>query len=805
MYRLRLIFRRFVKGISLRGINLLGLTVILICMLISSAFISRELSYDRFHGKHSRIVRLGIDYFRTDQPENNLGWGARVHSADIDEWLVQLPEIEETVLVSGLSTVAVETEGEKNAVNDAYYATKNFFRVFDYRLSEGNSATALQEPNSVVIGRKLARRLFGERTALGKTIRVSGRKVAESNLTVTGILEELPENTHFHPELLVSSPEGLNTLLYVYLLLKKGVTAREMEHKLGALVSEHAGSEDLRTGVRLMPLKDIHLYSHESGEMEPNGDIRYVYLILSSNLLLLIIVLFNLWLNSKVIFLNNLKYYQLLKLNGASSSAVFRDECIQALFPALLATLAGTGLACYLAPALGLSVVRLLGSPVFVCLLAGFLLLTVAVSVTPVILRFASTWFSSARFRLLPRKMTFANMKYMLVIQYAIVMAVLILTIGISRQVGLIQTMQPGGQENRIIVMKEQVENVVRNFDVFKEELLKHPEFSAVTGAMSLPGGSMTDAAFFIPKGSDKKFMLKILVADPGFFSFFHLKTLAGEIPETAVLPGYPEENEALMDYLMEGKQVSRPDRFVINRSALQELGFKTPEEAIGKPYVLEHGGLGYIPEGIIAAVVEDFAYANLQEKIKPLAVMCRKRFLQCFMIRCGTADGEGALGILQEVWKKVNPDYPLHYTMLQDVYGRIYQNELGARKLLAYFSVLCLLIANIGLAVFMAFMIRLRTKEVGVRKVNGAGVGEVVGLLSWEFIKWIVLAFMFAAPAAYWLMQRWLEGFSYRAPVSGWMFALAAAVTLLIALATVGGLTWKAATANPVEALKRE
>lgn len=802
MYQFRLIFRRFRKGITLRSINILGLSLIFACFLISATYIVRELSFDRFHTKADRILRISIDLHIEGQ-ENVTGFGARVYDAGMDKLLMQIPEIEKVISLMKINTAVLEHQGEKTSVSDVYYASPGFLDVFDFSLAEGDRNTALQEPGSVLVSRKLARQLFGNEEAIHKTIRVSGRRVVEQDLTVTGILDELPENSHFHTDMIVCKPEDMASLAYVYLLTKDGVSASEIKDKVNKQF-EQSSPAGTRVETRLMPLTDIHLYSHESGEMQPNGDIRYVYLIVSSNLLLFIIVLFNLWLNSKVIFLNNLKYYQLLKLNGASSAVVFKEEGWLSVILCFISMLFGLLLAYYFAPAFDLSLGAFLTTGVFAILSLLFFILVVSISVAPVVLRFASQWFSSTRLSLIPRKMAFSNIRSMLVVQYAIVVIVLILTFGISRQIELIKKMQPGAAEERILVMDEQPQAVIERFEILKEELLKKPEISGVTGAMSLPGGTMKDAVSLRRNQSSEEIAVTALVTDPDFFSFFNLKTIAGELPHDYPY-NFQGENESMMKYFATGEVLPETDQYVINRSALKLLGYTTPEEAIGQPWKLIHSTLGFIPGGKICAVVDDFAYASLQEKITPTLVMCRKAFLHCFMVRLDEVTGAKALTAFNEVWHQVNPEYPANYTMLQDVYGQIYRNEYGAEKLLGYFSFLCLLIANIGLAVFMAFMIRLRMKEVGVRKVNGATVFEVIRLLSWDFVKWIGIAFILAMPVAYYLIYAWLEGFNYKITINGWLFAQAGVMTLGVALLTVSWLTWKAATANPVRSLKSE
>lgn len=796
MYRIRLVFRRFLKGITLRSVNILGLSVIFTCLLISAVFIHRELTFDRFHSKADRIVRLQVD-------GEGVHFGARVINEGMEKLPEAIPEIERMVSLLKINTAVVECGADKQSVNDVYYASPDFFDLFDFHLVEGDTATALKSPDNVILSRHMAALLFGEEQALGKTVRIFGRKAVPKELTVTGIFEDMPANSHFHTDILISNPDLYAGLAYVYLLLPEHTALQEAAKKIENVLKKAPGDETRQLSVTLMPLTDIHLYGHESGEMEVNGDIKYVYLLISSNLLLLVVVLFNLWLNSKVIFLNNRKYYQLVKLNGASSGVVFADEFALAAVSCCPAIGLGFGLAFYVASLFDLSFIPFLRTDWFVGLSVVFILLILAVSVLPVVVWFSSRALSSAS-SLLPKVVHFGGMKYMLVVQYAVVIAVLILTTGISRQIELIKTLQPGGEERHILVMEEQSGKVVERFDLLKEELLKHPEFTDVTAASSLPGGTSKDAVEVVRYGSDEKIVLSTMVVDPDFFSFYKLKTLAG----TTVL-NYPytlaTEQEKMAVFFAGRQDLSLSEQYVINESALKLLGFSSPEEAVGKALKIVSPNLGFIPQGTVAGVVADFAYANVREKVTPLIAMCRKSYMQCFMVRCEPETEARAMAVFNRAWNKVNPDYPAAYSMLQDVYGHIYQNELGAERLLGYFSVLCLLIANIGLAVFLAFIIRKRKKEIGIRKVNGAGVFNIVWMLQWDFLKWIGLAFVIAVPLAYGAMQHWLEGFSYKIVIGWWIFAVAGLITLMVAMFSVGWQTCRAATENPVKALKSE
>lgn len=261
-----------------------------------------------------------------------------------------------------------------------------------------------------------------------------------------------------------------------------------------------------------------------------------------------------------------------------------------------------------------------------------------------------------------------------------------------------------------------------------------------------------------------------------------------------------------LMDHVM-GKEISTDltEQYMLNRKALGMLGFNSPEEAIGKTIQFSQGTLDYIHKGSICGVTDDFTYINIYEESIPLLIMQRQMFRHCFMLKFAPGKEEEGLKIFNEVWNKVNPDYPANYSFLQDVYGKVYRNEFNAGRLVNLFSLLCLIIANLGLIIFMAFIVKRRRKEIAIRKVNGAEPGQIIRMLNMSFIYRIIIAFIIASPLAWWVMQRWLANFAHKTTLDWWIFALAGIAVLLLSVASVSWQSWRASIQNPAEVVKSE
>ncbi|WP_294081914.1 ABC transporter permease [Proteiniphilum sp. UBA5384] len=659
------IFRRLVKSRSLRIVNLLGLSVIFACLLLSYRYIRKELSYDRFNENADRMVRLSIQY--DDEPLDG-----RLYLQNVESELEKIAEIEQFVSITKVNTAVLAYAGERRIMNDFYAVSPNFFEVFSYPLATGDPSNVLKSPESILVSQSLAQELFGDENPIGKELSLEGRRLDSKTYFVSGVFDDFPENSHFHTDLLFHRRQDIPEWTYVYLLLND---IRNLPRVKEQIEAHYDAFENLTEEVtaHLMPLTDIHLHSRAQREMEHNGNIYYIYLIAGANILLLVVVLFNLWLNHSLLFSYNKRYYRLLRLNGADASTILYNESIPAVLIGLLSILIGGIAAYYLAPILHFPTFRFLSYGT-IGLALCFLGLTLFVSLIPVLASISSTMFISTRDSLNPSRFSFSNIRYMLVIQYAIVIFIVIISFGISKQLNLIKTTQVGGKTENILVMEEQPDDVI-----------------------------------------------------------------------------------------------------------------------------------DYISKGTICGVTDDFTYINIYEESIPLFIMQRQLFRHCFMLKFAPDKQEEGLRIFDEVWNKVNPDYPPNYSFLQDVYGTVYRNEFNAGRLVNLFSLLCLVIANLGLVIFMAFIVKRRRKEIAIRKVNGAQPGQIIRMLNRSFIYRILFAFVIASPLAWWVMQQWLANFAHKTSLDWWIFALAGIAVLLFSVVSVSWQSWRASVQNPAEVVKSE
>jgi len=791
--------RRLKKSKYLRIVNLMGLSVIFLCLLLSFAYIKKELSYDRFHENADRIARLSIRY--GDEDVDGRIYGITKKSPVIND----IPDIEDVVLMQRVNTGLIEKEGKPEIINDFFIVTSNFFEVFDYKLLHGEKSSVLDAPEKIVVSESYARKLFGEEDAVGKEITLSSRSYKKSNGIISGIFEDFPENSHFRTDLLVHLPDDVEWWAYVYLLLRPGYDINTLKDALAVKMEEQYKDNPMKASPFIMPLTDIHLHSRVLRELNINGNVNYIYLIAGANMLLLLIVLFNLWLNAGLIFSFNRKYYQLLRLNGASSSVVMKDESLSALILGLVSILVGGLVSFFVFPQIHLMSILTIKDIILLSVL--FLLIVLGISLFPIITGLSGTLFKSFQSEVQPSNFTLSKVKYLLIAQYCIVMFIVIISFGITKQINMIKTSQVGGGTDSILVMTEQPDIIKQRYDLLKTELLKYPEIKMVTSAMQLPGSAIRDGMQIRTEneGEDEGRLVPLLVVGNDFFPFFNIKPVAGTVFKETVRT-YEEEETMLLDFFGGKPASSATEEYIINRKAAQLLGFGTPEEAVGKRLVVTHqGGVGYINNGVIAGVTDNFNYTTTYEESAPLIILQRKAFQHCIMVYLSPENKEQALKTFNRVWYEINPDYPANFSFLQDIYGRIYHNELNAEALTRIFSLLCLIIANLGLIIIMSFVIKRKTKEIGIRKVNGATPRNIISMLNKRFVIWIGIAFVIAIPVSYYVMNLWLQSFAKKTTLDWWVFALSGLLVLLLSTASITLQSWYAASINPVKTLKSE
>lgn len=778
-----LVFRLLRKHLSLRIVNFVGLSIVLTSLLVSFNHIKREMSWDRYNADADRIVRLTLAV--DGQPIDGRLWGNV-----LDDPVRQLPQVERIAKLHEVYRPELKYSGKSIVAEEkTCMVNRDFLDMFDIEMLEGELPSALDALDCVIISESMAKRLAA----------VSGGEVSEDlqiegeTCRITGVFKDIPETSHWRADVLRLMPEDAWLFCYTYLLLKDGSDIRTVEadiSDIAALMSPGGASEN-GGGFHalLMPLTDIHLHSHNLRELEANGNVIYIWLILGANALLLVVVMFNLWLNVSLVFSYNNGLYRLLRLHGAPMTVVFKTEALQALVLALAATVIGlvlTGSA-FRYGLIGGGMDFPLTAVVSVC----FMAVTVAVAVIP----------ASGGLRV--KSFSYKNVRWMLCGQYIVVIATLAITIGICKQMNMVERLQTGGDGSDIVVMSGLTEPYMEKYPLFRERLLQSPYVKGMTTCFQIPGDAIRDHVDVRCSGSVDYMPLPIMIAGDGFLNFYDIPLLAGK-DFSALDYDIRQEDEMMMDFLVSQKASQRSEEYIVNRSAMQALGFSSPQEAVGKSLEIRHGSIGYIANGTIAGVTDDYNYAGVFEESTPLVMLHRNFFQFVLMVRLDNAYRTEALQALSAAWNEVYPDSQSDFMPLSDIFLDKYRNEYGARDLVLVFAVLCLFVADLGLIVFMAFIIRRRTKEIAIRKVTGATARDIVGMLNSNFVRYIVAAFIAAVPVSWLVLHTWQQRFAYKTSLDWWIFLLAGISVLFISLVSVSLQSWKAACINPAQGVRK-
>ncbi len=823
---LKIAYRTLKRNKGYTFINVTGLAVGLAACLLIGLWVQDELSYDDFHEKAERIYRVIVE---TDDRTT-----ASVGGAMTPALAEYFPAIE---TITGLTRqeVLISRAGSTELFEEPnfFYADSTFFDVFDgFALAQGNPEAVLSRPSTVVLTPEVAEKYFGDENPIGQTLILHANTYGtrtERPLTVTGVLEEVPENTHLAFDFLTPMATYKQNVGYptdapfrsfawpevwTYVLLEEQASAEAINERLPAFIKRYREPAVAENNVpRLQPLTSIHLYSNLSNEIQAGGSITYVYIFSAIALFILLIACINFINLVTARSMERAKEVGVRKTAGARREQLIGQFLSESALLTFLALVVGVVLAEFLLPVMGalsgrsLSIgymsngafwIGLAGIALFVGLVAG--------SYPAFVLsRFRPAQVLKSSFRAGTAGGTWLR-KGLVVFQFAISIALIAGSLVAYQQFDFMQSARLGFDEERVLTMP-----VEENYETLKAELRGRPGVLAVTGADIRPGfGSGGNAPYETAPFTNEAGALAeqrhmgYLRVDYGFLEMMDLKIVAGR--------GFSKE------FSDEGRRLEANDQYfdfaapirgravVINESAAEQLGW-TPEEAVGKKlrfFELDNNRFYFDVGGPIVGVVEDYHAAPLYEEISHIAytLMGGNNYI---LVKMASGNAEDAVGALRAAWEEVNPLLPFEASFLDQDLENLYRAEQQLGHIVGLFALLAVGVACLGLFGLAAYTAERRTKEIGIRKVLGASVPSIVALLSKDFLKLVLTAFVIAAPVAYWAMSRWLEDFAYRIELGPWIFVGAGALALVIALATVSYQAIRAALANPVEALRSE
>ena len=797
--------RSLLKNKVFSIINIAGLAVGLTCCLLIAAFLSEELGYDRYP---VQIYRLGLQIAQNggtaDYPNVDVAVGEGVREA--------VPQVlASTRLLPDQSTFL--RKGDKLFKETGIaICDSNFLQVFSIPLLEGDARTALVEPNSIVITRDFERKYFDGESGLGKIL-IGG----QASFKVTGIIDRVPDRTHFHYDAFVSmtSYQGIihnhtwsNIGYYTYLVLQKGTDPRVVEKQFPALVEKYVvpeGAHDMGVSLSearkelsnwlfyLMPVTDIHLRSHTKYELEPGGDIQYVYIFAALAVFILLLACVNFTNLSTASSAKRSREIGIRKVLGSIRQQLVSQFLMESILLTLCAMLLALALVYLLLPWFNQVSGKHIGFGYFLdykAILAGLALVLLVGFLAGI---YPAFFLSS--FKILsvlrgsgtasPSKRS-ALRSSLVVFQFIISTSLIIATLIVYRQLYYMQHKKLGYDKEQVLYIQDAF-GLGNNQYAFKQQLLRDSRITSVTISRDAPvnrDGTNVDGTEVYPKEDKENETASEIHANIFHVDYDYIKTLGMKIVTGRNLsPDFPGDSTAV----------------VINEAAVQNLGYKNDQTALDKVIV----GSGR-QEWRVVGVVQDFNYTSVKQKIAPLMMMLGRNF-GGVMVKINTTDVEGVLSSIRRDWTGLNAQTPFAAYFLDDRFEALYSQEQKTGQIFTLFAVIAIVIASLGLFGLVAFTTEQRTKEIGIRKVLGASASQVVFLLSKEFLLLVSIALAIAIPLTWVAMDCWLQNFAYRTGIGWWIFLLSGCAALGIALVTISFRAVRAAMASPVKSLRSE
>lgn len=802
---LKIALRNLLKNKAYSFINIAGLALGLTCCLLITMYVVDELSYDHFHENADQIYRLDSDIKFGGHDFSLAVVSPMVGPAMVEE----LPSVKYSVRFRSRGSFLVRKGDQTLKEENVIYADSTLFDIFSFPLIAGNPKTALVDPTSVVITESTARKYFGKTEVLGETLNFDNR----TDYKITGVMKDIPRNSHIRFDffLAMTGLEESRELTWVsnnfntYILVDKGTDIKNLGVQLQALVDRNVdvqmqqimqrSLEDLKKSgdflrYQLMPMTDIHLHSNRTAELSPNSSVQYVYMFSGIAFFVLLIACINFMNLATARSAGRAREVGIRKVMGSLKSSLIG----QFLTESLLMTLLAFGLAMLGAWLLLPWFNQLADKQISFSSFMNFSFLPVLllfVIITGLLAGSYPAFFLSSFQPIKVLKGTTGGSaksgwlrSSLVVFQFITSVLLIIGTIVIYRQLNYIQNKQLGFNKEQVLILQDAYA-LGDQVGAFKQDVLR--ESGVVSGTVSgyLPVPSNRSDTPYFPTPTidpDKAVSSQVWRVDEDY-----VPTMGMEI--------------------MEGRNFSRDfpsdsTAVIMNEAAAKLFNFENP---IGeKIYTLRDFNDTEVLSYDVVGVVKDFNFESLRENISPLLLFIG-RSTSSISFRINTNDVPGLVSRIESKWRAMGPGQPFNYEFMDEAFDQMYRTEQRVGNIFISFAILAIFIACLGLFGLSAFMAEQRTKEIGIRKVLGASIGNIVTMLSKDFLRLVLIAAVIAFPVAWWGMNKWLEDFAYRTSISWWIFALAGAVAVLIALATVSFQAMRAAVTNPVESLRNE
>ncbi len=789
-----LAWRTLIQNKTYSFLNLFGLTIGLTASMLILLFVHQELGYDRFYPDADRIYRTAMDFNTGGRATPTAITMTPLGPTAADRF----PEVESYSRVGKTWMAQLFKWGDKEFYEThLMLADTGFFETFGYQLLAGDPESALRRPYSLVLTQSLARKYFGDENPVGKLINVNSNQ----EYTVTGIMEDIPENSHLKFDGLMSfttlydirGAEDMNRWTgninyYTYFKLKPGTDAAAFEGKLNELVDEYAGEQMRQVGgsirIYLMPVTAIHLHSRFRYEAEPGGQLSYVYVFLAIAFLILLVSVINYTNLATARSIRRIREVGLRKVMGAGRANLVLQFITEALILSMAAFLISFFLVEWLLPLFGHLVNRNLSFSPFVQYQLFLTFLGIALLVGLVSGSYPA-WFSSSFSPAGILKMEmfrgghsnrFRNT--LVVAQFFISLCLVISTLLVYRQLRYLTGKELGFNQEQVVAIPIRTPDTQSKYPGYKERLEKIPGVKIVSASQNYLGRSFSFNSFREASAPEEETnVVSTIDVDKDFVDTYEMEILQGRNFRT------DEENEARS--------------VLVNEALVKKMGWKEP---VGQQIAFL-GEPGYE----VIGVVRDFNFSSLRNEVEPVLILHRTDRFAYLNIRLLPGQIQPAMASIEKAWKEIDPDHPVDYIFVDQAFDKLYDQDRRLGGIFVFFSVLAVLCALLGLYSLVAYAAEQRTREIGVRKVMGSTISGILALFTREFLILVGLSTLLAWPAVYFLIRKWLSGFAYQAGISIWPFLAGTFLVLVLTAVVVSSRSFLAASANPAESLRHE
>jgi putative ABC transport system permease protein len=814
---IKIAWRNLMKNKAFSFINIFGLSAGLACCMLISIYLLNEWNYDGYQKAAKNVYEVGT-VFIFEHKETP--WGAT--PAPMAEALQrEFPEVEQTTRLMQLSLFEGKTlfrYDKPGATPASFYESKGFladstfFRMFTYHFIEGDPGTALLNPATVVISEEMAHKLFGNGPALNKAVRISSNTNGEHSFTVTGVFRPIETPSHIDGHFFMSTRGGdmegfirrqandfaTNNMFYTYLRLRPGSDPKATTAKFPAFMDKYAAKDLKAVGFDkrqfLIPLRDIHLRSDVTNNVSTPASKTYLYILGSIAIFTLIIACINFMNLATARSSKRSAEVGVRKVLGAVKSSLIGQFLGESILMSCIAFGLAWAITVLLLPAFGAMTDRTLSLslPAHLPLLAGFLGLAIFAGLLAGI--YPAFYLSSFRpVQVLKGK--FQNSlaavslrKGLVVFQFMISIALIISTVVINDQMRFLRSQDLGFDKTGQIVVPLRSPAAQQLYSSLKNEFSRNGQVMSIGAAAFYPGITNPYDNLLYPSGKsvlDGK-RTRMNFVDFNYLRTMNIKPVAGRI--------FSEEFPA-----------DTNNRIILNERAIKELGYASPQAAIGQTVYNDFQGKSTGQE--IVGVVNDFHFEDLHLPITPYGFGLSRNSGNYNYIIVHARPGTMAplLHSLEASWHKLDPNEPFEYSFVDEDFQKNYAADQRLSAMIRYFTIMAIVISCLGLFGLASFSAEQRIREIGIRKVLGASVTGIVLLLSKDFLKLVGIAILIASPLAWWVMHKWLQDFAYRTPITATVFLITFAGTLFITLFTISFQAIRAALANPVKSLKSE